>query len=150
MMSRCRQSRRSLEGGLLFAIIVVASAMASAVLAQTNETRPPVVLQGRLINSPGSSPVLKTKEKDLPLAGRTVWLLHTLQDKRLADREIRVEGEWQPDGSLKVNHFFTLRDGKVYRVRYFCEICNIEAFEPGNCVCCQQPTELQEIPAEGK
>ncbi|MFB3923377.1 MAG: hypothetical protein ACE145_16770 [Terriglobia bacterium] len=94
--------------------------------------------------------MLKTKARLLPLSGREEWLLHTLQDKRLADREIRVEGESQPDGSLKVNHFFTVHDGKLYRVRYFCEICNIEALEPGNCVCCQQPTELQEIPVEGK
>jgi hypothetical protein len=124
--------------------------MASAATAQSSETKPPVVLQGRLVSSAASAPVLKTKDKELPLAGRTVWLLHTLQDKRLADREIRVEGEWQPDGTLRVNHFYTMRDGKLFRVRYFCEICNIEALEPGNCVCCQQPTELQEIPVEGK
>lgn len=109
-----------------------------------------VTLQGKLVNVPGAAPVLKTKDKVLPLSGRTVWLLHTLEDKRLADREIRVEGEWQPDGTLKVNHFYTLRDGKLFRVRYFCEICNIEALEPGNCVCCQQPTELQEIPVPEK
>ena len=109
-----------------------------------------VTLQGKLVNTPGSAPVLKTKEKVLSLSGRTVWLLHTLQDKRLADREIRVEGEWQPDGTLKVNHFYTLHSGKLFRVRYFCEICNIEALEPGECVCCQQPTELQEIPVEGR
>ncbi|HZO99102.1 MAG TPA: hypothetical protein VFD30_02295 [Terriglobia bacterium] len=52
----------------------------------------------------------------------------------------------QPDGSFKVIHFYTIRNGRLFRVRYFCETCNIEALEPGNCVCCQQPTELQEIP----
>ncbi len=124
--------------------------MAAADAAQNSETKPPVVLQGRLVSSAASGPALKTRNKELPLAGRTVWLLHTLQDKRLAGREIRVEGEWQPDGALKVNLFFTLRDGKLFRVRYFCEICNIEALEPGDCVCCQQPTELQEIPVESK
>lgn len=145
-----RQYRRRFDWGLVFAILAVAFVTTSAPAAQNSETKPPVVLQGKLLSSPGSAPVLKTKDKELPLAGRTVWLLHTLQDKRLADREIRVEGEWQPDGTLKVNHFFTVRDGKLFRVRYFCEICNIEALEPGNCVCCQQPTELQEIPVEGK
>jgi hypothetical protein len=122
---------------------------ASTSYAQTGEAKS-TALQGKLVNVSGSAPVLKTKEKEFPLATRTVWLLHTLQDKRLADREIRVEGEWQPDGTLEVNHFFTVREGKLYRVRYFCEICNIEALEPGNCVCCQQPTELQEIPLPEK
>jgi len=145
-----RQYRRTLKRGCIFAILPIAFVLASAAAAQNIETKPPVVLQGRLVNSPTSAPVLKTKDKELPLAGRTVWLLHTLQDKRLADREIRVEGEWQPDGTLKVNRFFTLRGGKLFRVRYFCEICNIEALEPGDCVCCQQPTELQELPVEGK
>jgi hypothetical protein len=33
-------------------------------------------------------------------------------------------------------------------VRYFCEVCNVEALEPGDCVCCQAPTELQEVPVD--
>lgn len=131
-------------------LFVASGLTASAVSVQTAGAKPTVIVQGKLLNSLGSAPVLKTKEKEFPLTGRTVWLLHTLQDKRLADREIRVEGEWQPDGTLKVNQLYTVRDGKLYRVRYFCEICNIEALEPGDCVCCQQPTELQEIPVEGK
>lgn len=149
MMNFCRKYRRPFERGFVSVILLVGSVL-TATAAQNSATKPPVVLQGRLINSPGSAPLLKTNVKEFPLAGRTVWLLHTLQDKRLAAREIRVEGEWQPDGTLKVNHFYTLRDGRLFRVRYFCEICNIEALEPGDCVCCQQPTELQEIPVESK
>lgn len=145
-----RRFRKTLERSFVSVGLVVSSLIASVALALTREAKAPVVLQGKLINSLATAPVLKTKDKELPLAGRTVWLLHTLQDKRLADREIRVEGEWQPDGTLKVNYFFTRRDGKLYRVRYFCEICNIEALEPGDCVCCQQPTELQEIPVESE
>lgn len=148
-MSFHRQYRRTFEKDLVLAILTVAFVLAPAAAAQIASPKS-VTLQGKLVNTPGATPVLKTRDKELPLAGRTVWLLHTLQDKRLADREIRVEGEWQPDGTLKVNHFYTLRDGRFFRVRYFCEICNIEALEPGDCVCCQQPTELQEIPVEGK
>jgi hypothetical protein len=53
------------------------------------------------------------------------------------------------DGTFQVERLYTVKDGRLYRVRYFCKICNIEALEPGNCVCCQQPTELQEIPVTG-
>ncbi len=96
---------------------------------------------------PGTGPILRTQKKDYPLAGKTPYLFHTLQDKRLIDRELRVEGTTRPDGTFEVERLYTVREGKLYRVRYYCEVCNIEALEPGNCVCCQQPTELQEIPA---
>jgi hypothetical protein len=47
-----------------------------------------------------------------------------------------------------VDEIHTVHDGRVYRVRYYCETCNIEAVEPGPCACCQQPVELQEIPLD--
>jgi len=75
-------------------------------------------------------------------------LLHTLQDPRLNGREVRIEGEREPDGSFEVRHLFTVHDGRLFRVRYYCHVCNIPATEPGNCVCCQRPTELEEIPVE--
>jgi hypothetical protein len=116
-----------------------------------NLTRlPPLPLDGKLLELPGTGPALRVKDKNYPLIARTTWLLHTLQDKRLTNHEIRVEGEWQPDGTLKVNHFYTIHNGKLFRVRYFCEVCNIEALEPGNCICCQAPTEMQEIPVAPK
>ena len=52
------------------------------------------------------------------------------------------------DGSFQVQWLYTVHNGKLFRVRYFCATCNIVALEPGNCVCCQQPTELQEIPVD--
>jgi hypothetical protein len=122
----------------------------SALCVQTLEARPQLPLEGKLVQLPGTGPVLRVKGSDFDLSARTSWLFRTLQDKRLANREIRIEGEWQPDGTLKVNHLFTVRHGKLFRIRYFCEVCNIEALGPGKCVCCQQPTELQEIPVAEK
>ena len=110
------------------------------------ESKPLTVLQGKLLAAPDKCPILKMDGKEQPLSANTPYLLHTLQDKRLADREVRVEGRMQPEGLFQVEFLYTVHDGKLYRVRYFCKICNIEAIEPGNCVCCQQPTELQEIP----
>lgn len=92
---------------------------------------------------------MKTPEKEYELTGTTTYMFHTLMDKRLQNREVRVEGTFKPDGSFEVEWLYTIKDGKLYRIRYFCKICNIEALEPGNCVCCQQPTELQEIPVNG-
>ena len=129
---------------LLMAIIV----LAQAGFAQAHPSDPLPFLTGKLETIPGTGLVLQTAKKNYPLTARTTYLFHTLQDKRLANRQVRLEGTKKPDGTFEVAKLFTVHNGKLYRVRYFCEICNIEALEPGNCVCCQQPTELQEIPVD--
>ena len=103
-------------------------------------------LQGRLTVASGDRTVLKTAQRAYTLSATSPYLSHTLHDQRLLNREVRVEGTLKPDGTFEVDHLFTVRDGKLYKVRYYCDICNIAALEPGNCVCCQRPTELQEIP----
>lgn len=130
-----------------FGMLVVALALAAAGLrGARNDGKPPVSLEGRLLFTPGVGPVLRYQGKDQPLSAVTSYLLHTLEDKRLANREVRVEGTAKLDGTFDVQRLYTLRNGRLYRVRYFCNVCNIEALEPGDCVCCQRPTELQEIP----
>ncbi|HLY63744.1 MAG TPA: hypothetical protein VKV95_23635 [Terriglobia bacterium] len=114
--------------------------------AQVHPSPPLEIHNGKLASVAGTGLVLQSGKKELKLSARTTYLLHTLQDKRLDNKEVRLEGLTKPDGTLEVDHFFTVHDGKLFRVRYYCEVCNIEALEPGRCVCCQQPTELQEIP----
>lgn len=129
--------------------LVLALALPGAVLSnQSGQTKPFATLEGKLVSLAGSGPTLKSAKKEYRLAGKTSYLFHTLQDKRLADRAVRLEGTEKPDGSFEVERVYTLHGGKLYRVRYYCEVCNIEALEPGDCVCCQQPTELQEIPVD--
>jgi len=123
----------------------VIALLAASGLAQVSASKPPLRLEGKLVQLSGG-PALRVKGKDHRLSAVRTWHFNTLMDKRLANRAIRVEGEWAPDGTLKVSQFYTAKDGKLYRVRYFCEVCNIEALEPGDCVCCQAPTELQEVP----
>ena len=127
-------------------VLVLASLLASSLWAA--QTKPLAVLEGKLVTTKGDCPLLKINGREQALSADTPYLLHTLQDKRLDGREVRLEGIAKPDGSFEVHWLYTLHDGKVFRVRYFCATCNIVALEPGNCVCCQQPTELQEIPME--
>ena len=103
-------------------------------------------LQGTLLFIEGTGPVVKTGSKQVPLAGRYEYIFRTLEDKRLRNDEVRLEGELQADGNFQVDDIFTIHHGEVYRVRYYCETCNIVGLGPGKCVCCQQPTELQEVP----
>ena len=129
------------------ASLTAAAAMSSA-LGQSPSAGPPEILQGRLMVVGGGLTTLKTAQRDYTLSAKTSYLLHTLQDQRLLNREVRVEGTLKPDRTFEVAHLFTVRDGKLYKVRYYCNVCNIAALEPGNCVCCQRPTELQEIPVD--
>ena len=127
-----------------FASLMVS--ISSPALGQTPSAGAPEILQGRLIVASGDQPTLKTAQGGYTLTAKTASLFHTLQDQRLLGREVRAEGTPKADATFEVTHLFTVRDGKLYKVRYYCDICNIAALEPGNCVCCQRPTELQEIP----
>lgn len=105
-------------------------------------------ITGKLGFETGTGPVLETKGKPVTLSARTSYLFHTLGDERMRNKDVRLEGTKLPDGSFQVQTILTVHDGKLYRVRYYCETCNIEAVEPGPCVCCQQPVELQEVPLD--
>ena len=142
------RQRASIAPLRITGFLFVALALALMGFSQTHPAEAATFLNGKLVTLPGTGLVLRTAKKDYPLSARTTYLFHTLQDKRLASRQVRLEGTKKPDGTFEVAKLFTVRNGKLYRVRYYCEVCNIEALEPGNCVCCQQPTELQEIPVE--
>jgi hypothetical protein len=129
-------------------IVWTAALAASPLYAAQGETRHLAALEGKLLSIPGQGPVLRIHDKDQPLSATTTYLFHTLLDKRLANREVRLEGTMKADGTFEVERLYMVRNAKLYRVRYFCKVCNIEALEPGDCVCCQHPTELQEIPAD--
>jgi hypothetical protein len=105
-----------------------------------------VALEGRLRASGGACPALEVRGKRYPLAAAKDYLQATLADPRLNGRQVRIEGVEKPDGTLSVEKFYTVKDGRLYRVRYYCETCHIAYLQPGLCYCCQQPTELQELP----
>lgn len=134
----------ALVGLLLVCGCVLSFVVAPARAADTQSSQK--TLEGKLLFVQGSGPVVKTATKQVPLAGRYDYIFHTLEDQRLRNDEVRLNGEYQADGNFRVDNIFTLHHGEVYRVRYYCETCNIVGQGPGNCVCCQQPTELQEIP----
>ena len=38
--------------------------------------------------------------------------------------------------------------GKLHDVYYWCDVCSITTYEPGNCPCCGDPTVLKEEPVK--
>jgi len=143
--SSVTRRRRAVWLGSVMTLLLLMWVGAAPTFAKEGTAK--TVLEGELASVPGRGPVLRARNrKAYTLSARTTYLLHTLGDKRLANRDVRLEGTMKPDGTFEVTHLYTVRDGKLYRVRYYCEVCNIAALEPGACVCCQRPTELQEIP----
>ncbi|MFZ0964152.1 MAG: hypothetical protein WAO35_25075 [Terriglobia bacterium] len=133
-------------GAALFFAMALTSLLTPSLWA--TQAKPLTVLEGKLLTTRGDCPLLKINGREESLSADTPYLFATLQDKRLDGFEVRLEGTPQPDGSFQVQWLYTIHNGKLFRVRYFCATCNIVALGPGNCVCCQQPTALQEIPVE--
>ena len=122
--------------------------LAAAVGARGAQDASMETLDGKLAFKAGTGPVLESKGKTVTLSARTTYLFRSLADERLRNKDVRLIGTQLPDGTFKVEEIRTVHEGRVYKVRYFCETCNIEALEPGPCVCCQQPVELQEVPLD--
>jgi len=137
-------------GFVLLFLCAVALSICAAPARAADTQNSQQTLQGKLLFIQGTGPVVKTAKKQVPLAGRYEYIFKTLEDKRLRNDEVRLKGEFQKDGNFRVDNIFTIHHGEVYRVRYFCETCNIVGLGPGRCVCCQQPTELQEVPVNKK
>ena len=128
--------------------LIVLLLLAGSALARGAQNAPMVTLAGKLADKPGIGPVLESKGKTITLSARSRYLFHTLADERLRNKDVQLIGTQMPNGNFKVDEIHTVHDGRVYRVRYYCETCNIEAVEPGPCACCQQPVELQEVPLD--
>jgi hypothetical protein len=135
---------------LLIMAVVSAALPARAEGADTKQgaaSQNSTFIQGKLEVADGAAK-LASQTGTVSVSSSNSSLQNTLGDNRLNGREVRIEGERKPDGSFEARHLFTVHDGKLFRVRYYCHVCNIPATEPGNCVCCQRPTELDEIPAD--
>jgi hypothetical protein len=104
-----------------------------------------LTLQGRLRFGNDHEPMLEVEAKSYRLVSGNKSVSSTLKDERLSDRVLKVIGALGEDGSFDVHEFFVVRGDNLYRVVYFCEVCNITTFSPGNCLCCQSPTVPVEI-----
>ena len=126
---------------------------ASSLLAPKSlgaQAKPLSVLEGKLLTTRGDCPLLKMAAG----SRRFQPILPIFSTRCRTSAWTAARCDWKelpkPDGSFEVQWLYTVHDGKLFKVRYFCATCNIVALEPGICVCCQQPTELQEIPVRDR
>ncbi|MGH9449779.1 MAG: hypothetical protein ACRD11_04480 [Terriglobia bacterium] len=108
--------------------------------------RSAVILRGTLESVAGKGPSLVTARKNYILQAQSPYLLRVLEDKRLLNRELQLEGTAGSGGTFVVDRIYAIRNGKLYNIQYYCEVCNITYVQPGHCYCCGRETKLQEVP----
>ena len=68
-------------------------------------------------------------------------------DQRLREKELLLTGNVLPKSQiLSVTNMKSVRNGVIYDLYYYCDICAVRTVAPGPCVCCQAPVELVEKP----
>jgi hypothetical protein len=103
--------------------------------------------RGRLIQESGLAPALLVSSgTTIQLAGDEASLA-VLRDSRLKDADFEVVGQATAPNRFAVDPIheralFVYRGGKRLVVTYWCEICSIRTYSPGQCVCCQEDTQL--------
>jgi len=124
----------------MWTVSLLALALALAPEAEAGTS----VMRGRLVVSGGSGS-LETGGKRLPILSHDKNIDATLRDSRLGGRELKLVGRARPDGSFDVDELYVVHPDADYRLIYFCNICNITTFSPGECACCQQQVEPVEV-----
>lgn len=143
---KTRSSLLLMLGGICAAAVL----FASAAIAATGQAAPPapVQIRGSLDQIPGKAPRLDQAGKQYTLAGQSPYLLHVLEDTRLKGQELQLTGEAGPGGTFVVSRIYAVRNGKLFKIQYYCQVCNIVYVQPGHCYCCGRETELQEVPVQ--
>jgi hypothetical protein len=105
------------------------------------------VLRGRLHQEPGKPPVIQTADQKRYTVSGDEFTRAQMADSRLNGREMELDGHFTGPDSFEAARLFTVKNGKRYEITYWCDVCSIRTHMPGRCMCCQGPTELQELPA---
>jgi len=70
-------------------------------------------------------------------------------DERLREKELLLTGNVLSKSQIfDVTKIKSVRNGVIYDLYYYCDICAVKTVAPGPCVCCQAPVELVEKPLE--
>ncbi|HUS06612.1 MAG TPA: hypothetical protein VMZ52_09965, partial [Bryobacteraceae bacterium] len=92
-------------------------------------------------------PALQGADGKLTLLSGDEPTLGVLKDARLAGADFEALGHATGAGQFTIDPIhtralFVHKDGKRLMVTYWCDICYIRTYTPGNCWCCQEDTRL--------
>ena len=67
-------------------------------------------------------------------------------DARVRQRELQIAARLHPGDQLEVIKVQSIKEGKLYDIFYYCDVCSITAYVPGLCPCCRNELEFRETP----
>ena len=85
-------------------------------------------------------------------SGQSYFLLPTdekagiFKETRVRIRPVEIDARILPGNRIELIKVYSLLGEKLHEVYYRCDICNIRAYAPGPCWCCQQDFEFRETP----
>lgn len=127
-------------------ILVFVLSASVCLRAADTETNKVVELEGRVLPVRGSTNLqFRTDSGKFKLLytreGRALFA-----DTNLHAKVLLLKGRVRPkEKAFEVTgNLHSIRDGKVYEVYYYCDICAVAASGPGPCVCCREPVVLTE------
>jgi hypothetical protein len=99
-------------------------------------------LRGKLV----AAEWMETGGKRVKLSGDEPTL-GVLRDPRVIGLELEVLGETRGAeafaiGPIHKKALYAIKNGERLFVTYWCDICSIRTYTPGQCWCCQEQTEL--------
>ena len=108
---------------------------------------PALSVRGTLTRSSDGKPALQPSGQELILLTGDHDTLGVLNDKRLWGTDFEALGHFTAPGHFEIDGIYTRsmfvhKDGKRLLITYWCDVCSIRTYTPGNCVCCQKYTDL--------
>ena len=68
-------------------------------------------------------------------------------DEQVRNKELILKGHLLPRTQIfEMTDMKSVRNGVVYDLYYYCDVCAIKTLSPGPCMCCQGPVKLVEKP----
>lgn len=105
-----------------------------------------VYMQGRVVS--GSPKAVRFEAKDGAIYSlvRNDHSAALFADTNLYSRTLLIKGRALDDGKRFeiTGNLHSVRNGQVYELYYYCDICAIATSFPGPCLCCREPVELRE------
>jgi len=104
-------------------------------------------VRGKLIQTADRVPALQTADARVILLDGDDGTRSVLSDERLLGMDLEALGRFTSAGHFLVDPIykramFVHKNGKRLFITYWCNVCYIRTYTPGNCRCCQKYTDL--------
>jgi hypothetical protein len=143
----------------VFVVAALASLTFLTATAAQDRDHAFVILRGRAVcldafDKPVDSPFacsdtnprfgFASKDGKLYRFPQTDSMITVFTDSRVRERELQITARLRESNKLETIKVQSVKDGKLYDIYYFCDICNIRAYTPGLCPCCRNELEFRE------